>query len=156
MLAEFLLDRGQQVGGLDSAATAGDQVPGEHGKARFTRLGEGVSYDGRFVAFWGAWGASIPRIRTQAGVDDAQLGLALLFVGAGALPAMMLTGRAIDRWGLRVAGLMLTTLGGAGVLVALIATDLVSLSIALTVVGVTSGASDVATFASELAAAAGS
>ncbi|WP_369598009.1 MFS transporter [Kocuria salina] len=97
-----------------------------------------------FGAFWGAWGASIPRIRTQAGVDDAQLGLALLFVGAGALPAMMLTGRAIDRWGLRVAGLMLTTLGGAGVLVALIATDLVSLSIALTVVGVTSGASDVA------------
>ena len=97
-----------------------------------------------FGAFWGAWGASIPRIRAQAGVDDAQLGLALLFVGAGALPAMLLTGLAIDRWGLRVAGLMLATLGGAGVLVALIATDLVSLSIALTVVGVTSGASDVA------------
>ena len=97
-----------------------------------------------FGAFWGAWGASIPRIRAQAGVDDAQLGLALLFVGAGALPAMMLTGRAIDRWGLLVAGLMLATLGGTGVLVALIATDLVSLSIALTVVGVTSGAADVA------------
>lgn len=51
-----------------------------------------------FGAFWGVWGASIPRIQEQAGLSDAQLGLALLFVGAGALPAMLLSGRALDRW----------------------------------------------------------
>lgn len=41
---------------LTTLVSIGDQVPGEHGRARFTRLGEGVSFDGRFVAFWGAWG----------------------------------------------------------------------------------------------------
>ncbi|WGW13950.1 MFS transporter [Saxibacter everestensis] len=97
-----------------------------------------------FGAFWGAWGASIPRVRVQAGLDDAGLGVALLFVGAGALPAMLLTGRAIDRWGLRVAAVAIALLGGSGVVVALVAGDLVSLSVALTLVGVTSGASDVA------------
>lgn len=35
----------------------GGAVPGERG-ARFTRLGEGLSYDGTFVAFWGSWNAS--------------------------------------------------------------------------------------------------
>ena len=34
----------------------GSQVPGEGPGAVFNRLGEGVSFDGRFVAFWGAWG----------------------------------------------------------------------------------------------------
>lgn len=97
-----------------------------------------------FGAFWGTWGASIPRVRAQAGLDDAELGVALLFVGAGALPAMLLTGRAIDRWGLRVAAITIASLGAAGVVVALMAGDLVSLSVALALVGVTSGASDVA------------
>lgn len=97
-----------------------------------------------FGAFWGAWGASIPRVRLQAGLDDAELGVALLFVGAGALPAMLLTGRAIDRWGLRVAAVTIASLGIVGVVAALVASDLVTLSIALALVGVTSGASDVA------------
>jgi hypothetical protein len=34
----------------------GDQVPGERKGAVFNRLGEGVAFDGRYVAFWGAWG----------------------------------------------------------------------------------------------------
>ena len=42
-------------------------------------------------------------MQDQAGVSDGELGLALLFVGAGALPAMLLVGRALDRWGLQVA-----------------------------------------------------
>lgn len=33
----------------------GRRVPGE--AAVFNRLGEGVSFDGRYVAFWGAWGS---------------------------------------------------------------------------------------------------
>src|SRR5919204_6965893 len=57
-----------------------------------------------FGSFWGVWGASVPRVQHQAGVGDGRLGVALLFVGAGALPAMLLAGRALDRWGLRVAG----------------------------------------------------
>jgi len=47
-----------------------------------------------FGAFWGVWGASLPAIRDQAAVTDGQLGTALLFIGAGALPAMLLADRA--------------------------------------------------------------
>lgn len=41
---------------LTPLVTIGDRVPGLKSKSVFNRLGEGVSFDGRFVAFWGAWG----------------------------------------------------------------------------------------------------
>jgi MFS family permease len=97
-----------------------------------------------FGAFWGAWGASIPAIRDQAGVTDGQLGTALLFIGAGALPAMPLSGRAVDRWGLRATAVLIALLGGSGLLVAAAARDLVSLALGLALVGAASGAADVA------------
>ena len=97
-----------------------------------------------FGSFWGAWGASVPRLREQAGVDDGQLGIALLFIGAGALPAMLLTGRALDRWGLRFAVAAIVALGAAGFGVALTAHDFVPLCVGLVVVGLASGATDVA------------
>ena len=97
-----------------------------------------------FGAFWGAWGASIPAIRDQAGVSEGQLGVALLFVGAGALPAMPLSGRAVDRWGLRATATLLALLGGAGLLVAAAARDVVTLALALALLGAASGAADVA------------
>jgi MFS family permease len=97
-----------------------------------------------FGALWGAWGASIPAIRDQAGVSEGQLGLALLFVGAGALPAMPISGRIVDRWGLRATAALLAVLGGAGVLVAVTAYDLLTLALGLTVLGASSGAADVA------------
>jgi hypothetical protein len=42
---------------LTPLVSIGDQVPGERKGAVFNRLGEGVAFDGRYVAFWGAWGA---------------------------------------------------------------------------------------------------
>ncbi|MGK5551437.1 MFS transporter [Actinomadura kijaniata] len=97
-----------------------------------------------FGAFWGVWGASVPRVQHQAGVGDGRLGLALLFVGAGALPAMLLVGRALDRWGPRVAAVTIAALGGAGAALALTAVNLVLLCAGLALVGATSGAADVA------------
>lgn len=97
-----------------------------------------------FGAFWGVWGASVPGVRDRAGVTDGQLGLALLFVGAGALPAMLLVGRALDRWGLKVAALVLSGLGVTGAGLALTAVDMSSLCIGLALVGASSGAADVA------------
>jgi len=32
-----------------------------------------------FGSFWGAWGASVPRVQHQAGIGHGQLGFALLF-----------------------------------------------------------------------------
>jgi MFS family permease len=97
-----------------------------------------------FGAFWGTWGASVPALRDQARLGDAQLGTALFFVGAGALPAMLLAGRAVDRWGRRVTAVPLVSLGATGVAVAMTARDLASLSLGLAVLGATSGAADVA------------
>ncbi len=97
-----------------------------------------------FGAFWGVWGASVPRIREQAGVSDGQLGVALLFIAAGALPAMLLTGPALDRWGLRFAAAAVIALGLAGVGVAVTARGFVTLCLGLAVVGAASGAADVA------------
>lgn len=97
-----------------------------------------------FGSFWGAWGASVPRVQDQAGVTDGQLGLALLFVGAGALPAMLLAGKALDRWGLKVAALAITALGAVGTGLALTAVSLPSLSVGLAPAGSASGAADVA------------
>jgi MFS family permease len=71
-----------------------------------------------------------------------------LFIGAGALPAMLLAGRAVDRWGRRVTAVLLVSLGGAGVAVATTAHDLAGLSLGLAVLGAASGAADVAINAS--------
>jgi MFS family permease len=57
---------------------------------------------------------------------------------------MLLTGRAVDRWGPRVAAVMLAALGAVGVVVAETAVDLVSLCAGLAVLGASSGATDVA------------
>jgi hypothetical protein len=45
----------QQPPVLETLVGIGSRVPRTFG--RFNRLGEGLAYDGRFVAFWGAWGA---------------------------------------------------------------------------------------------------
>jgi hypothetical protein len=48
---------------LAELVSIGDWVPGENPQARFSRLGEGVAFDGRYVAFWGAWGPASRTIR---------------------------------------------------------------------------------------------
>jgi len=49
---------------LAAIALIGDPVPDRAGVplvdgSTFTKFGEGLAYDGRYVAFWGAWGADI-------------------------------------------------------------------------------------------------
>jgi MFS family permease len=97
-----------------------------------------------FGVFWGTWGATLPALRDATGVDVAALGTALLFVGLGALPAMLLTGRAVDRFGARIAGPLLVALAVSGVLTAVLAHDLPTLVVGMALVGATSGAADVA------------
>lgn len=41
---------------LTTLVQIGDRVPGQGRSERFTALGEGMAFDGRFVGFWGAWG----------------------------------------------------------------------------------------------------
>jgi len=49
---------------LTTLVKIGGKVPGES-RAVFNKLGEGLSFDGRFVAFWGAWGAETRALLLQ-------------------------------------------------------------------------------------------
>src|SRR3954468_14338594 len=97
-----------------------------------------------FGLFWGTWGAALPALRASAAVDGAALGTALLFVGLGALPSMLLIGRVVDRLGARIAGPLLIAMALAGVLTAALARDLRTLALGMALVGAASGAADVA------------
>lgn len=52
----YLAPLAQPLPALRALVRIGDHVPGEATAQRFRQLGEGLSFDGRFVAFWGAWG----------------------------------------------------------------------------------------------------
>ena len=52
--------------------------------------------------FWGAWAAVLPGVQEATGASKGTLGLALLCVGLGAIPAMLLlAGPLVDRYGTR-------------------------------------------------------
>ena len=93
--------------------------------------------------FWGAWAALLPLIKRDTDLSDGQLGVALLGVGAGALPAMLLMGPLADRLGRRAVGCSALAFALAAPLPGL-AVDQVSLTAALAAVGAASGALDVA------------
>jgi MFS family permease len=82
-------------------------------------------------------------VRAESGVGDGELGIALLMVGLGALVSMRFTGYLIDRYGGVVLPVVVVLFGLCGVLPAF-AADVVTLSGALFLLGVTSGATDVA------------
>jgi hypothetical protein len=42
---------------LTTIVGIGDQVPGQTSADRFTNVGEGLSFDGRFLGFWASWGS---------------------------------------------------------------------------------------------------
>jgi MFS family permease len=96
-----------------------------------------------FGGFWGAWASLVPSVQHAAGLSQGQLGLALLCVGLGSVPAMALVGVWIDRFGDIVVPGLLGLLACTVVLPAF-ANSLVSLGGALLVIGAVSGSADVA------------
>jgi hypothetical protein len=96
-----------------------------------------------FGAFWGSWGAALPAVQAHARVGDGQLGVALLFIGAGALVSMRGAGALVDRWGAAALPATMAAFGAAAALPGL-ATSTLTLSVALFALGAGSGAVDVA------------
>ena len=89
-------------------------------------------------------GCATSRFSQPGSLTDAEFGTVLLFIGVGALPAMLLSGRAVDRWGVWVASIMLISLAVVATIVGATAHDFVSASVSMFLLGVASGASDVA------------
>ena len=54
---------------LKTLVSIGTQVPNELPGVKFNKLGEALSYDGRFVAFWGAWGVATRSVTLACPVD---------------------------------------------------------------------------------------
>ena len=96
-----------------------------------------------FGLFWGAWGAALPQIQSHAGATDAQLGLALLCIGAGALVSMRPAGALVDRLGPGVTSVVVALFAGSALLPAVAASPH-ALAGSLLVLGALSGAVDVA------------
>lgn len=57
---------------LIAVGPSGTQVPGEAPGVTFNRLGEGLSFDGRYVGFWAAWGTETRTRKLICGVDGNQ------------------------------------------------------------------------------------
>lgn len=95
-----------------------------------------------FGVLWGGWAALLPAVQAAVGASKGELGLILLFIAIGSLPAMLLTGRMLDRRGHRVLPVLLVGLAGAAVLPAF-AESTVALAAALLVLGAATGAVDV-------------
>jgi MFS family permease len=99
-----------------------------------------------FVAFgllWGGWAALVPAVQEAIGASKGALGLAFLFIAVGSLPAMLLTGRELDRRGTRILPWLLVGLAVAATLPAFVG-SVAALGAALLVLGVFTGATDVA------------
>lgn len=47
---------------LRTLVSLGSRVPGQPGKATFRQFGEGLSFDGRYVAFWASWGSETRQV----------------------------------------------------------------------------------------------
>lgn len=95
-----------------------------------------------FGVYWGAWGVLVPEVKEQVDATVGELGIALLAIGVAALPAMLVTGRLVDRVGVRAMPAALVLFGLAALLPGL-AGSVPQLALALVFVGATSGALDV-------------
>src|SRR5438132_6665136 len=94
--------------------------------------------------FWGAWAAVLPSVQDATGASKGALGVAMLFVSLGSLPAMLLlAGPAVDRFGARAVALGCGAFAVATALPGL-ATSLPTLVPALAASGAASGLLDVA------------
>ena len=54
---------------LETIVSIGAQVPGEADGVVFNRMGEGLGFDGRYTAFWAAWGSETRTRLLICGVD---------------------------------------------------------------------------------------
>jgi len=59
--------KGEQI--LEPLVLIGDPIPGAQDSESFTRLGEVVAFDGRNIAFWGAWGSEVREITLSCPED---------------------------------------------------------------------------------------
>lgn len=111
--------------------------------ARRARLGIAFIFFANGCGF-GSWVPHIPEVRAALGLSDAALGLALLALAAGATVALPASGVLTARLGSRPVTRAAAVLFCAALPLPLLAPDFASLALALALLGMASGALDVA------------
>lgn len=92
----------------------------------------------------GMWVVNIPEILDRTGTSKAQLGLLLLLLGGAALVGMQVAGRLVDRHGSRPVTVVSALLMCMALIGPALATDVLTLAVALALLGLTNGGVDVA------------
>jgi MFS family permease len=92
----------------------------------------------------GSWGPHIPDVKLRHSLSDAVLGLALLAIAAGAVAALPVAGALVARLGSRPVTRAAALLFCAALPLPLLAPDFATLLAALALLGVGTGALDVA------------
>ncbi|RCV52119.1 MFS transporter [Marinitenerispora sediminis] len=90
-----------------------------------------------------AWAARVPAVKAQAGLNDGQLSIALLGLALGALAAMQVAGRMVDRFGSAANVLPAAFFGSLALIAPGYANSLPFLFVALFAVGFGHGMIDV-------------
>lgn len=114
----------------------------EHGSRR-SGVGGLLAVAVSWGLFWGGWSALIPGIKSDLALTDQQLGLALFAVPVAAVPAMLLTGRLAHRLAQHTLPVV-TAAFALGTLLVGLASSPPLFAAALLLVGVSSGAIEVA------------
>jgi predicted MFS family arabinose efflux permease len=112
-------------------------------RARAETAAASLAVFAAYGSFWGAWGALLPETKERVDASASELGLALLCIGLGALPAMLLAGVVLDRLGTRALAPIILLFAGT-VLLPILAHSPAALALVLLVLGAASGALDVA------------
>ena len=102
-----------------------------------------IAVSAAWGGFWGSWSALLPAIKEQLGASPAELGLALSAVPVGAIPAMAVAGR-LAGGRERTALIAVTGTFALSVVAIAPAGSSTALGLTLLLVGMTSGALDVA------------
>ncbi|MDK2014541.1 MULTISPECIES: MFS transporter [unclassified Deinococcus] len=95
-------------------------------------------------AVFATWAVNIPGVRDGLDLTPAQIGVALLASGIGAVTSMSLVGRWIARWGSAPVTRVATVLFLLSLLLPVLAPSLPTLIAALAILGATNGVMDVA------------
>jgi MFS family permease len=129
---------------VSSAPVASVSTPSPH-QVRAGVRGTYVAFIGSGFAF-ASWASRIPQVRDRLHLSPAQLGLVLLFIAAGSLLALPLSGPVIHRLGSRrtVAGMAVLLAVGLATVALGYLVGLVPVVLGLFVLGFANGAWDVA------------
>ncbi|MFE3205926.1 MFS transporter [Embleya sp. NPDC059237] len=130
----------------DAAPATRPEGPRRGAEQRRSRVGRRGLYTVFFLngSILASWAPRIPQVKADLHLSDGQLGIALLGVALGSVPAMPAAGILVDRFGSRIVTRAALPVYASAIALLAPADGLLSLTLALAVLGAAVGTLDVA------------